>query len=719
MRSSTSPAVWRRASRRRSSPGIPRGALALGSGTVAAAGVGSKAALLDDARRHGLPVPVGFVVPPDADPGALEPFLAANGISAVAVRSAFSVEDGTQDSHAGWFLTRLRVRADGYANAVAEVRASAEHRADGGVPTRPDVLVMGMIDARHAGVAFSEPGTYDDVVNVVAGTAEHLVGGRVEGERRELPRLECTPAGWPRRLQRLLRRVRRHLGDRPWDLEWADDGHTCWLIQLRPITRPTRRDEALTIANHAEILPPLPSALMTSVIAEAGPALFAWYRRADPTLPADRAFLDVVAGRPFINLSLLEDMLRHLGLPTRLVADSIGGPPERDVGLKPWRVLRRSPALARLGWAQVTAVATAARLRQRVASAGDGAPASFTELLERLRQAYVDLVTGMFPLSSAIGPPLAVLRRTGTLLPHAARHRTVTTRMAEAWDAARLAGEGSDAWQEFLDRFGHRGVYESDIARPRYRDDPTWLTQAAASTTPGAVTVMPRGLKARLTTPVWWLARAPLAAREELRDAAMRGFADLRDHFVQLAQTAVSDGRLPSVDHLWDLTAEEARRLDQQWRPDDAFWQHRQRERERLAALQPPPVVHRFDDPDDWSHDAVPADRRLRGLSLTDGLVEGRAWVLNEPSRTLPEGFEPASTILVARSVDAGWLTTFTQVAGVVVETGGDLSHGSILLRERGLPSVTNVRGATRAIATGDTLTLQAGSGSVIIGDSR
>ena len=715
MSSRPSPAAWWRATRRRNSPGTPPGALGLGTGTVAGAGVGSKAALLDDARRAGLPVPAGFVLPEGCDPGALGPFLGANDVDGVAVRSAFSVEDGRQESRAGWFLTRLRVDGAHYAEAVAQVRRSADHVADGTGTVRRDVLVMAMVDARHAGVAFSEPGTYDDLVNVATGTAEHLVAGDVAGERRELPRLERAEPGWPRRLQHLMRSVRRRFGDHPWDVEWADDGRTCWLVQVRPITRPVRRDEALTIANHAEILPPLPSTLMTSVIAEAGPALFAWYRRADPTLPADRAFLDVVAGRPFINLSLLEDMLRHLGLPTRLVADSIGGPPQREVGARPGRMVRRSPALVRLGWAQVRAVATAGRLRSHVAAAGEAPAQDFTHQVDRLRVAYVDLVTGMFPLSSAIGPPLAVLRRTGTLVHHAGRHRTVTTEMAEAWDAARTGGPGSGAWTAFIDRFGHRGVYESDIARPRYRDDPTWLASGMLAA-PGPTTA-PRTppLRARLTTPVWWIARAPLTAREALRDAAMRGFAELRDGLVQLARRAVDDGRLPSVDHLWSLTADEARRLDAGWRPDDAFWRDRQAERLRLAALDPPAVVHRFDDPADWAHDATPSDGRLRGLSLTDGAARGRAWVLREPASALPDGFDPASTILVARSVDAGWLTSFALAAAVVVETGGDLSHGSILLRERGLPAVTNVRGALRAIATGDEVEVRAGSGTVIV----
>ena len=67
----------------------------------------------------------------------------------------------------------------------------------------------------------------------------------------------------------------------------------------------------------------------------------------------------------------------------------------------------------------------------------------------------------------------------------------------------------------------------------------------------------------------------------------------------------------------------------------------------------------------------------------------------------------------MARSVDAGWIPTFTQVAGVVVEIGGDLSHGSIILREIGLPAITNVRDITKVIHSGDTLLLRADSGVV------
>ncbi len=689
---------------------------------------GGKAGRLIEGAAAGLPVPALVVV----SDGAVVPTAAqlrAAGVltETVAVRSVFSAEDQAESSLAGWFRTELRVPIDQVAAAVERVRASAEDRTSdllaAGIDPgrlRRDVMIMTMVQARQSGVAFTEPGTYDDMVNATSGTAERLVGGDEPGAATTLARLESEPEGWRQRLQHLLRSVREVFGDQPWDIEWADDDSTCWLVQIRPITTPIRRNEAFTIANHAEILPPLPSHLMTSVIEGAGRELFGWYRRFDDSLPDNRLFLEVIAGRPFINLTLLEDLLRHLGLPTRLVADSIGGPPDNDRPADIRRIAVKSPVLVRMGLAQIAAVVRAGRIQRKLAAMGEPQAQSFTEALHQLQRAYVGLVTGMFPLSSAIGPPMAVLRRAGTLAHHAGRHRTITTELAEALDDVQA---GTVSIDRFMTQFGHRAVYESDIARPRFSDDPGLLGQPgggrATIERPATatfeniekVTVRQRLLRAA-TRPVWAAARQPVTAREALRHQAMAGFADIRLSLVDLADQAVKRGQLRQVDDLWLLTTDEACALDKGWTPAPAFWTDRLDERDRLAELDPPPVVKRFDDPASWRQDAPTGDR-LSGLPLTDGVVGGKAWVLREPSVDLPEGFDPASTVLVARSVDAGWIPTFTQVAAVVVETGGDLSHGSILLRERGVPAITNVSGATRFFSTGQPVEVRVGAGVI------
>jgi pyruvate,water dikinase len=70
--------------------------------------------------------------------------------------------------------------------------------------------------------------------------------------------------------------------------------------------------------------------------------------------------------------------------------------------------------------------------------------------------------------------------------------------------------------------------------------------------------------------------------------------------------------------------------------------------------------------------------------------------------------------ILVAPVTDAGWTPLFINAAGLVIDVGGLLSHGSVVAREYGLPAVVGVTGATRSIETGDRIFLDGSAGVVV-----
>lgn len=704
-------------------------------------GAGPKAVRLDRAMAAGLHVPAGVVLPDELlqAGGGPPPLPCGLRTGMVAVRSAFSAEDRTADAQAGRFLSVLDVPADDLDRlgaAVARVYASGD---DGGTPPgRRDILVMRMVAAERAGVAFTQGDFEDDLVDHVPGTADALVAGRARGARAQLPklrRLERAPAGWRGRLAVLLRGVRDRFGPGDWDVEWADDGVRCWLVQLRPITAPPRRDEAFTLANHREILPRLPSRLMTGLIADNGPRLFAWFRAFDPELPAGRPMVEAVLGRPMINLSLLVDMTRIWGIPTRLVTNSLGGGDPSRLGGRPaapLRLVRKAPVLLRVARAQRRdAARTDAVARGLVGRARD-APPGIDGALDALSEVHARLVVQMSALTSAMSIPIALLRRLGTLEEHAARERTAATAMIDdlaplrtiaATDpglVARLAagdvpteGPAAEALQAWLARHGQRGVYESDVARPRHAEDPGGAVATLLGAPARRAPLPPTTRAGRLTRPLWLAARGPLRAREQLRATSMIAFAEVRRRLVDAARAAVADGRMASVEDIWLLDPAEARALDRGWQPPTDVLASRRRERERLESLVLPQVVRRLDDPECFVPGA-PKDghsRALRGVSLTRGEVTGRAWRCAEPGESPPGWDEP--TILVAPAVDPGWITVFARVDGVVVETGGDLSHGSILLRELGLPAVTDVDGALTAIGTGRRIRLRAGPGVV------
>ena len=234
-----------------------------------------------------------------------------------------------------------------------------------------------------------------------------------------------------------------------------------------------------------------------------------------------------------------------------------------------------------------------------------------------------------------------------------------------------------------------------------------------------AYPIAPRELPFRsvaewLTLPLWWLVQRPLRAREGLRDDAMVAFAMIRELMHQAADLAVARGALRRRDDIWLLSVDEAAALDGGASYDGDFFAQRELERRNEAAVTIPGVFRRFDrlrrDPRKLP---TPVREGWQGIGLAPGKVAGRAWCAEGPTAAPPAGWGPSDTILVAPSVDATWALLFRRVAGVVVETGGELSHASIILRELGVPSVTNVGGILQAVHTGDPLMLDTARGMV------
>ena len=468
-----------------------------------------KSAMLARAVRAGIAVPPGVVVEPQmTGSAALERAVRQKLSAPLAVRSSFDAEDGMETSAAGRFHSELNVTFDDLSSAIQRVRTSADETVK-----RADVLVMTQVAATHAGVAVMEDAYLDDLVEVTDGLADQLVGGQMEGEQVLVPRLDRhlgAASGWQGRLARLLRDVREEFGTSAsagwdvepsagwdvepsagwdvepsagwdvepsagWDVEWADDGSACWLVQIRPLLRPTVRNETLTLANHAEILPDLPSDFMTSVIIECGPRLLEWYTSLDSRLPTGRDLMVERAGRPLLNASLLQDILRTWGLPTSLLADSMGGTSD-TTPLSLTRMTRSIPALLRVGVRQLRSVGDAAKRGQELlelarADRSSAARGEVSASVDAAVAVYAGLVTGMFALANAHAVQVSVLSRLGLL--DEVQRRSPTPAGGLARDLQ--AGMALDQLQE---RHGHRGVYESDLARPRYTERPDQLDRA-------------------------------------------------------------------------------------------------------------------------------------------------------------------------------------------------------------------------------------------------
>jgi pyruvate,water dikinase len=102
----------------------------------------------------------------------------------------------------------------------------------------------------------------------------------------------------------------------------------------------------------------------------------------------------------------------------------------------------------------------------------------------------------------------------------------------------------------------------------------------------------------------------------------------------------------------------------------------------------------------------------MTGVPAAGGTARGIARViatLAEAGRLRP------GDVLVTRATDPAWTPLFPLVAAVVLEVGGQLSHGAIVAREYGVPAVVNVPGATTLIPDGQPIVVDGTAGRVTL----
>ena len=70
---------------------------------------------------------------------------------------------------------------------------------------------------------------------------------------------------------------------------------------------------------------------------------------------------------------------------------------------------------------------------------------------------------------------------------------------------------------------------------------------------------------------------------------------------------------------------------------------------------------------------------------------------------------------MVAKFTDIGWTPYYSNISGLVTEIGSSLSHGAVVAREYNLPTIVNVKKATKKLHTGDRIKLDASKGTITI----
>lgn len=624
------------------------------------------------------------------------------------------------------------------------------------------------------------------------------------------------------RLAHIVSRIQWALGDGqdPQDVEWAFDGQSFWIVQARPVTRMPRYTfagaERLPLiwsnANLKDALPGVLSPLGWSMaLWIVRHNLFAPHMAAGYPIPPGLESMRRFSGRAYFDLTSLYWAYHDaLGLTSSELNRSLGGhqpefaAPEGDP-MKGPHGRRRSRARMNVLRAVLRLDKTLpAEIQSRMDEVRRGRADDLTKLSNlELRQRLQDTVSraydfglrSMLANTSAglwhqfleqilakVAPEEAtalasdLLAGAGNIVSAEHGYRlSALAKLAQADADARalLEIEPLDAsgWkrlphdsafrrelERFIDDFGHRAVYEVDIANPRWVEDPTYILdqvrllldsgltgdlraagkqrRAEAERTVARRTVFLRPL-------IRWVAgraRHGSALREAAKSTLVSYLEPCRFVMLELGRRMHEAGVFDHPNDIFYLT----------WIDIDAFmcswWDgrgaknlvlDRKAQRDAWLAEEPPDVIvddgemfesgafrqpaahaplsghHPMTTPAPGHHDhhATPPGSTLRGNGVAAGTATGRARILRHPSESPRLG---TGEILVAPSTDPGWTPLFMRAAAVVMEVGGYHSHGAIVARELGIPAVANVPGLLSMVQDGDLVTVNGNTGVIV-----
>jgi pyruvate,water dikinase len=203
--------------------------------------------------------------------------------------------------------------------------------------------------------------------------------------------------------------------------------------------------------------------------------------------------------------------------------------------------------------------------------------------------------------------------------------------------------------------------------------------------------------------------------RENYKDEPVRYLAILRKMLQELGRRLNSRAVLADADDIFFLKLEEiepVRRGQASFNVAEIIVSRRKEYEENKAVTPPKVVIGKF-DPDNLVPEVTDTHAdTLNGLAVSPGVVTGKARVI---LRADNDEQVLAGEILVAPFTDPGWTPYFVPAAGIVMDQGGLLSHGSIVAREYGIPAVVNVGPATQIIKTGQTIQVDGDHGTVRI----
>jgi pyruvate,water dikinase len=190
------------------------------------------------------------------------------------------------------------------------------------------------------------------------------------------------------------------------------------------------------------------------------------------------------------------------------------------------------------------------------------------------------------------------------------------------------------------------------------------------------------------------------------------GFSLFRKLFLHIAKIFVINNLINSVDDIFYLNYSEIKALLSDSNKKEKFLdliKERKNEMIEYQGLVLPEIIINELDKDDLIKNRI--KNELTGVPTSKGVYTGIAKVILKIDEF--EKIENGDVLIIPFS-DSSWTPLFSKAKAVISQSGGILSHCSIIAREYGIPAVVSVKEALQ-IQDGTRVTVNGNTGKIIL----
>ncbi|MDH5326969.1 MAG: PEP-utilizing enzyme [Gammaproteobacteria bacterium] len=594
------------------------------------------------------------------------------------------------------------------------------------------------------------------------------------------------------RLAMLVQRIHDAIGntEQHQDIEWAMANDEFFILQARPVTRlpvlrPARFNQksVWSNANYRDVIPMAQTLMQQhTLLAIINQTILMPLRLVGYPIPQGLSVNKLYQGRAYFNLSLYQWLLYDIfGTEPELV-NLLAGGHQAEIEVPPG-----SPFKGKAGIKRILRILKNMRIMNKTTKNRQQAfdrclsfcreveqtqllnlsDAELLLQLQRLRSLYMEYGPMYMILNANVGPLLMAINTLNRLFPQrglsmanalmAGRGRITSADQGyKLLQLAAIAKDDPNAlpflskqdfnqnhWQElpdhspfkrafaqYMQEYGHRGVYELDTTQARWREDPGYLLQNITSFLKVNLHDQKNKQQQTYDAALQQLkSKTGVVRRKFLLGLIDKGVvaAELREWaksvFVHLCSTErlllLECGRRfsqvgileQSQDIFHTSPAEMYSLLLHHWDGNmlKALVQTRKVKWQKQQAQAAPDLI--VDDEAQFTAAKPTEDgKSLQGIAVSSGVFQGKAVKLTKPD---PSALLGNNSILIAPSTDPSWTPLFLKTGALALETGGYTSHGSIVAREYGIPAVVNVAGLLHWCEEGEELIVDGDLGRI------